>query len=230
MSILAVISALVLTGSLPTDGAPDGPAVQPHDVEATLEGDGWTVVHRAAGDDHRSLSIGARHVGGLSVVHTFGDCSTDGCRHWRQSTPLDALSAVPVAATPTALAASARAGRHLRVIEDDRGRASLEQRAVPAACADGCERQRIAAFARDVHAAVDNARSGLTAPTVAHHGGWQATATTAAVPLHHREVAALVAATERAVGQTKTPAAPAGSGAPRASGTTTFPALLPHGQ
>lgn len=186
------------TGMPMAPSADDVPGVKPHRVEATLSDQRWTVVHRAVSADGSTVALGARHDDGWTVVHTLGDCGGAGCSHWRQSVPFETVFWAGDAPTAEAVSARALKGGSLRVIEDVTGRAAIEGRVSADQCADTCEAAMIDRFAAATKAMMDRGDAGPIRSSVGTILPTHAVET-GAVPMHHRQVAALVAATERAV-------------------------------
>ncbi|ADM08398.1 hypothetical protein PB2503_01597 [Parvularcula bermudensis HTCC2503] len=237
--MLSVLSSVVAIVSSMTGGPEMLPVrtvgpVMPSAVAANLEATGWTIIHQSRSADGQVRVLGARNDDGWAIFHRFADCEGERCGAWYQLAELspqflghDAAIDGGAGLTDGPLDARGDAAAALTPV--------TRSDAVRDHCDAACQRHQIETFATSTYdrttlctLAGDAGRqtegSDALAPVGACGTGWVRTAGAqeddGAVPMHHRQIAAIVAETE-ALAEMVT------VGRTRALSITTFPLLLP---
>lgn len=193
------------------------------DLETALSATGWDIIHTATGDDG-SVSIGARSRDGWPVIHTLSGCEAGTCSSWVQETPFEAgfvKSSVSFDALPEGL--TNRVGNSLIAEKTEGGSLALRGAVLGAECDSACQMGAIESFAWATKVTYTRMTGGTM--DVHQHGLWSRVGADAAevLPMDHRQIAAIVAATEDAELATEASFRTPGSATPA---TITFPPLL----
>ena len=198
-SAVSVAALAVSLGSV-AFAAEEGAGMRLDDLETALSVTGWDIVHRTEATDG-SIVIGARSHQGWPVIHTLSNCDEGACAVWSQATPLESgLVGKAVSYSGTGLDAF---GNALFGDRNATGQLTLRAAMIGVPCDAACQMTKIEEFETASRASFDTLSSGeaatLSAGPHTRVPGWTLAETTlshAAVPMDHRQIAAIVGATD----------------------------------
>lgn len=209
-----------VAGSVALFGAAMAQGVHVDELKGSLKDSGWDIIHTASQSEDK-IVLGARSVDGWPVIHTLTGCAEGSCQGWVQSTPLSGgFVEQKVSYQSLAQITLNRVGNSLLADSDTKGNLVLRGVVLGRDCAADCLQTGIESFADASRVSYH----GLTDTVSSHARGWGIASQATPVEMDHRQLAAIVTATETEAARTfGTSSSPEGE-----TGTISFPPLLPE--